>query len=207
MFSKRSVPVILLVFFTLLVGSSVLADDGRINPPPYHFGGDTLYCNQETGCTLLNKEGHYLANWPQSDIATALATVDSTGQNTKVNGKGQGTYGPMQLWAVSRDATTGNNTLCMIGFDEWGKQNVMCFHVTKDWNYQPAPLPVTEVDHSCDAFRVGQFVQLISDSETNGEITSINLGDHTVTFSAGVGIVIPVSHTAKCSEVEVSTPT
>src|SRR3982751_2691795 len=123
MFSKRSVRVIvLLALFTLLVGSSVLADDGRINRAPYHFGGDTLFCNQEKGCTLLNKEGHDLANWPQTDIATAFATTDQSGQNTKVKGEGQGTYGPMQLWAVSPDATTGNNKLCLIGFDEWGKQ-------------------------------------------------------------------------------------
>src|SRR5437868_6980359 len=104
MFSKRSMSVVILMaFFTLLVGSSVMADDGRINRAPYHFGGDTLFCSQEVGCKLLDKTGHELANWPQNDIATAFAAADSTGQNAKINGEGQGTYGPMQLWAVSPD--------------------------------------------------------------------------------------------------------
>ena len=202
MFSKLSVHVIvLLAFFTLLVGSSVLADDGRINRAPYHFGGDTLFCNQEKGCTLLNKEGHDLANWPQDDIATAFAAVDQTNQNTKVKGEGKGTYGPMQLWAVSPDETTGNNKLCLIGFDEWGKQNDMCFQVTKDNHFEQAPLPVTEVDHSCDGFFIGEGVRLISDPSKFGKITSINRGDSTVIFGSGISFSVSV-YSAKCSEIE-----
>ncbi len=134
------IKTILLTLFTLLISSSVLADDGRINRAPYHFGGDTMFCNQIDGCTLLNKTGLSIANWPQADIATAFALTDQTGQNTRV-GIRQGTYGPIQLWSVSPDATTGNNTLCLIGFDEWGKENDMCFPVTPDYQYQPAPLP------------------------------------------------------------------
>jgi hypothetical protein len=133
---------VMLLILVLVVVSSVFADDGRINRPPYHFGGDTLFCNQDTGCTLLNMNGHDIAHWPQSDIATAFALTDSTGQNTQIAGEGQGTYGPMQLWSVSPDATTGNNLICAIGFDEWGKQNNMCFQVTKDFHYEQAPLPV-----------------------------------------------------------------
>src|SRR6266496_915546 len=88
MLSKRTIgTVILMTFFALLIGGSVLADDGRINRAPYHFGGDTLFCNQEKGCTLLDKDGHELANWPQDDIATAFATVDQSGQNTQVKGE------------------------------------------------------------------------------------------------------------------------
>lgn len=140
---KRLVPAsVMLLILVLVIVSGVLADDGRINRPPYHFGGDTLFCNQDTGCTLLNKDGHDIAHWPQSDIATAFALTDSTGQNTQIAGEGQGTYGPMQLWSVSPDATTGNNVICAIGFDEWGKQNNMCFQVTKDWHFEQAPLPV-----------------------------------------------------------------
>ncbi|MBA3874472.1 MAG: hypothetical protein H0X30_35530 [Anaerolineae bacterium] len=196
MFSKLPVRVIvLLAFFTLLVGSSVLADDGRINRAPYHFGGDTLFCNQEKGCTLLNKEGHDLANWPQDDIATAFAASDQSGQNTKVKGEGKGTYGPMQLWAVSPDETTGNNKLCLIGFDEWGKQNDMCFEVTKDTHYEQAPLPVTEADHSCDRWSVGDWVELIADHSKYGEINSIDLSNHMVNFGKSETV-------AKCSEIE-----
>ncbi len=126
--------------FTLLMSSSVLADDGRINRAPYHFGGDTLYCNQQVGCTLLNKIGLSLANWPQDDIGAAIAATDQLGVNTQV-GVRQGTYGSIELWVVSPDATTGNNILCLIGFDEWAKQNDMCFQVTPDYQYQQAALP------------------------------------------------------------------
>ena len=147
MFSKRNLSVMaLLSLFTLLLSTSVSADDGRINRAPYHFGGDTLFCNQDTGCTLLDKDGHFLANWLQTDIATAFATADRSGENVQVNREGQGTYGPMQLWAVGPDGKSGNNQLCLIGFDEWGKQNDMCFQVTQDYHYEQAPLP--EKDHS-----------------------------------------------------------
>ncbi len=141
---KRGFVTVLLfscLSLALMVGS-VLADDGRINRPPYHFGGDTLFCNQETGCTLLNKDGHDLANWPQDDIAAAFAAADKADHNVQVKGEGQGTYGPMQLWAMGMKSASGNNTLCLIGFDEWGKQNDMCFEVTQDFHYLQAPLPV-----------------------------------------------------------------
>ncbi|MBA3874471.1 MAG: hypothetical protein H0X30_35525 [Anaerolineae bacterium] len=145
MFSQRSIcAFVLLAFFTLLVGSSVLADDGRINRAPYHFGGNTLFCSQEKGCTLLDKNGYFLANWPEADIAAAFAATDTSDQNTKIDGDGQGTYGPMQLWSVKPDSDNGNNKLCLIGFDEWGKQNSMCFDVTKDYHFEQAPLPVVE---------------------------------------------------------------
>lgn len=54
----------------------------------------------------------------------------------------------MQLWAVSPNTSNGNNQLCLIGFDEWGKQNNMCFEVTLDWHYEQAPLPVPAVETS-----------------------------------------------------------
>ncbi len=144
MFSKRHVSIFIsIAVFALLVLNNVLADDGRINHAPYHFGGDTLFCSQAVGCTLLDKNGKELATWSPDAIGTAIALTDSTGINTQVSGDAQGSYGPMQLWVVSPDATTGNNTLCMIGFDEWGKKNDMCFPVTKDYHFEPAPLPVS----------------------------------------------------------------
>ncbi len=163
----------------MLIGGLILADDGRINRAPYHFGGNALFCSEEIGCKLLNKTGYELAHWPQSDIATAFAASDTSGQNVQVKGEGQGTYGPMQLWSVSPNATTGNNQLCMIGFDEWGKQNDMCFLVTPDYVFEQAALPiattVTEegvvvvVDTSCDRWEVGDWVELIADHGTTGE--------------------------------------
>jgi hypothetical protein len=214
MLSKRSVgTLIVLAFFTLLVGSSVFADDGRINRPPYHFGGDTLFCNEADGCTLLNKDGHDLANWLHSAIVDAFAKTDKSGQNAQVDSEGQGTYGPMQLWSVKPDTDNGDHKLCLIGFDEWGKQNAMCFKVTKDQHYEQAPLPVT--DNSCDGFYVGQFVMLKSDSNVFGEILSIDLNNHTVTFGKSFPVSFrrasfntrPSTYTAKCSEVEVGRPT
>lgn len=200
---------VVVVLFGLLIGSSVMADDGRINRTPYHFGGDTLYCNEEDGCTLTNINGLGLINWPQADIATAFAAVDQSGVNTQV-GVGQGTYGPMQLWAVSPDATTGNNTLCLIGFDEWGKQNDMCFQVTPDFSFQQAPLPVpapvvledgTVVIPvaDCSMWSVGNTVKLITgDYKTAGQITSIDTTNGTVTVDASPG------YTAGCDEVEIA---
>ena len=206
MFLKRfSHSLILLAFFTLLIGSSVLADDGRINRAPYHFGGDALFCSEETGCKLLDKTGHEMAHWPQSDIATAFAASDKSGQNTKVSGEGQGTYGPMQLWSVSPDATTGDNQLCMIGFDEWNKQNDMCFLVTPDYTFEQAALPVNQpagepiVDHSCDRWSVGNEVRVVTDHNQNGMITSINNSNGTATFGYPVP---PTSYTAKCTDIE-----
>ncbi|MBA3868075.1 MAG: hypothetical protein H0X30_02890 [Anaerolineae bacterium] len=203
MFFKRFARIIIFMsIFTLLIGSSVLADDGRINRAPYHFGGDTLFCNEEHGCTLLNMTGHDLANWPQSAIATALAAADQSQQRTPVAGKGQGTYGPMQLWAMPNKTENGNSTLCVVGFDEWGKQNDMCFQVTEDYHYEQAPLPVVpvtkavvgeEVDHSCDNFSVGDDVMLIADNTVHGEVESVDYAHGTLVFD-GLG--------AKCSEVE-----
>src|SRR5690349_10445106 len=112
--------LVALVLLALLISSVVLADDGRINRAPYHFGGDTLYCNQQTGCTLLNETGLTLANWPQADIAAAFAITDQSKQNAQV-GTRQATYGPMQLWSVVPENDNGNNKLCVVGFDEWGK--------------------------------------------------------------------------------------
>ncbi len=213
MFIKQVTRILVFVaLLSLFIGSSVLADDGRINRTPYHFGGDTLYCNEEDGCTLLNLTGLAIANWPQADIATAFAAVDETGVNTQV-GVEQGTYGPMQLWAVSPDATTGNNTLCLIGFDEWGKQNDMCFQVTPGFDFQQAPLPApapTILDDGtivppppiidCSMWSIGDYVQLISDPMNYyGQISSIDPGAGTVVFGKGDTV-------AKCDEIEM-TPT
>lgn len=193
----------------LMIGGSVMADDGRINRTPYHFGGDTLYCNEEEGCTLLNITGLGIANWPQADIATAFATVDQTGVNTQV-GVREGTYGPMQLWAVSPDATTGNNTLCLIGFDEWYKLNDMCFLVTPDFTFQqaalPVPAPIVLEDGTiiipvadCSMWAETDIVKLITgDYTTAGPITSIDITNGTVTVDASP------TYTAGCDEIEIA---
>lgn len=81
-FSVRS--IVLFVFFMLAVGSSVMADDSRINRAPYHFGGDTLFCSLEEGCKLLNDTGLKLGQWSQDDIVSAFAATASSGENSQV---------------------------------------------------------------------------------------------------------------------------
>ena len=140
MYSRRNLTILsFLAILMLLAGSTVLADDGRINRAPWHFGGDTLYCNQIDGCTLLNKTGVELANWPQSVIATAFATYDKSKQNTQVEGDALGTYGAFQLWAVGAEDIAAHK-LCLMGYDEWGKPNSMCFVVHTDNVYDQAPV-------------------------------------------------------------------
>ena len=190
MFLKRfSQGLILLTLLTLLVGSSVLADDGRINRAPYHFGGDTLFCNQEKGCTLLNMTGHDLAHWSQDAVATALAKADQSEQRSKVDGDGQGTYGPMQLWAMPNKTEDGNSTLCVVGFDEWAKQNDMCFQVTQDWHFEQAALPVVVAVAGvavvpvtdCSMWSNGDYIKVIG-ADIWGSINEIDAANGTVTF-------------------------
>jgi hypothetical protein len=206
MFSKRSlVVIILMAAFALLIGSTVLADDedGRINRAPYHFGGDTLYCDYVDGCYLLDKTGHELAYWLQDDVATALSNADKSGQKLMVDGEGLGTYGPMQLWAMPGKTADGNSTLCLVGFDEWGKQNDMCFQVTQDRNYEQAPLPAVEdeeAENACDQWSVGDAVFLISDPKKFGTITVIHRDAGTLTFNQEVTLAA-LSYTVACSAV------
>lgn len=204
MFSKRSLAVMALLTLFLLLVSSVSADDGRINRPPYHFGGDTLFCNQETGCTLLNKTGQFLWNWPQKNVADAFTAMDKSGQNTKVESDGQGTYGAMQLWGVTVDSKVGSHQLCLIGFDEWGKQNSMCFEVTKDFLYDQAPLAV----NACEGLSVGMVVWLKENHGIWGFITSINLDTAMVTFEPRFAFApltaqgFRAAYVAPCADVE-----
>jgi len=197
--SKRLVrTALVLCLFALLIASQAFADD-RINMPPYHFGGNTLFCESETGCTLLNMTGQFLWNWPQADISAAFETLDQTGENTLV-GEGQGTYGAMWLWVIPTSETNGNKTLCLQGFDEWGKENEMCFDVTGDWIYKPAPLPnplVPVVVADCSMWSLGNVVALKTDSSTMGDIIAIDTAAGTVTVDPFFG----ATYTAGCDKV------
>jgi hypothetical protein len=191
MSAKRNLGVVVLISILILVfASTVQADDGRINRAPYHFGGDTLYCYENEGCNLLDLNGVELTSWAESAIGAAFTNVELTGQNSLV-GDGQGSYGPVQLWAVPTEETNGNKKLCLVGFDEWGKLNDMCFAVTLDNHYQQAALPVNNpVAESasvpdCSMFTVGDFVALISNIAIQGPIDSINIANGTATFGKG----------------------
>lgn len=191
---NRSSIILVLACLLLTIGGAVSADDGRINPPPYHFGGDTLYCDQGAGCRLLNLNGQLLGSWAESDIAAALAAVDQTGQNSPV-GDVAGSYGTATLWAVKSDDGSGNKQLCLFGFDEWYKQNYGCFAVTTNGKYLPISL-VSPPD--CSMFSVGTWVSLIADHDTDGEIESIDATNGTVTLYLGKGKTL----IASCDAVE-----
>ncbi len=188
---------IVFILLVMVVSQSVFADDGRINRAPYHFGGDTLFCNVNSGCTLLDKNGHFLWNWAQTDIANALETLVTSHQNTLV-GQGQGTYGTAELWAVISAEQNGDHILCFKGFDEWGKPNSMCFHVTDNDVYEPAPLPIAQVEAryvpDCSMWSIGDFVFYIPDSSIFGEIVSIDSANGTVDLDDG--------NTVACDQLE-----
>lgn len=140
--TKRFLILMAAVAVVLLVGGSVYADDGRMNPAPFHFGGDSLFCNAGSGCTLVNQTDQTLATWKQSEVDAALSLTDNTGANAQVGKDGQGTFGVAQLWSVKADASLGKRQLCLVGYDEWGKQNSMCFLVNKDFVYERAPIGI-----------------------------------------------------------------
>lgn len=153
----RMLAICSLVGVLLLATLAVFAGDNRINLPSFHFGGDTLFCNREEGCNLLNLNGTLLKNWPAADISAALDSMDANSKNTLV-GDGAGTYGAVSLWAVVSNLENGNKTLCFLGYDEWSKQHNMCFEVTKDFVYQQVGLPaVSQEEQAAELTLVPTF--------------------------------------------------
>jgi hypothetical protein len=204
---KRTTSLILLTCLLLVgaISGVALANDGRINPPPYHFGGDALYCNHDDGCTLLNKTGQFLFNWSQAEIDAALTIVEQTGAKALV-GEGTGSYGPAEIWAVPPEEPGDPLRLCFFGYDEWGKQNHMCFGVLAD-RYLPAPIavgtPATEVPVAdCSMWDTGMFVRIIGTTNF-GPIISIDPITGTVTFEDHSTQGDPPV-TAGCDEVEIA---
>jgi hypothetical protein len=209
MLSKRYVLTLLALTLLILSFTNFVLADDRINMPPYHFGGDTLYCDQENGCTLLNMTGQLLWNWPQADIAAAFEVLAQSGQNTVVD-EGEGTHGPAILWVIPGEDENGNRSLCLQGIDEWGKQNEMCFKVTSDWLYQQAPLPDPaspdpEIDEppvipDCSKWSVGDAViRKGGGISTFGFIDSINSANGTVFVLSKGG-----DYTAGCDEIKLA---
>jgi len=201
----RKVMIIFILVMSLLAASTVAADDGRINMPPYHFGGDTLYCNNVEGCTVLNIQGLVLWNWPQIDIADAMSAADLS-QSNQLVGQGQGTYGPNALWIIWNGNVEGNKSLCFTGIDEWNKDNDLCFEAQEDGKYLPAPLPIADpaiVVQSgksvadCSMWSINDWVRVIANHSIFGDITAINSGAGTVTIQFGVN-----TWNAGCDEIE-----
>lgn len=205
--SKRLILLGCLLLLGLMSGMA-LANDGRINPPPYHFGGDALYCNHTDGCTLLNKTGQFLFNWSQAEIDAALTIVEQTGAKALVS-EGTGSYGPAEIWAVPPEEPSDPLRLCFFGYDEWGKQNHMCFGVLAD-RYLPAPIAVgtpppsatEEPVPDCSMWDTGMFVGIIGGT-SYGPISSIDPTAGTVTFEdySAQSQPLPLV-TAACDEIE-----
>lgn len=202
MFGRKVVFIFILVM-SLLAASTVAADDGRINMPPYHFGGDTLYCNNVEGCTVLNIQGLVLWNWPQIDIADAMSAADLS-QSNQLVGQGQGTYGPNALWIIWNGNVEGNKSLCFTGIDEWNKNNDLCFEAQEDGKYLPAALPVpdpntaTQSDVDCSMWAINDWVQQITNYAVFGYITAINSAASTVTIEYHSDI-----WTLGCDEIQI----
>ncbi len=201
----------LLIVVTLLViglvASAAFANDGRINPPPYHFGGDALYCNHQEGCTLLSMTGQFLFNWSQAEIDAALAVLEQTGEKALV-GEGVGTYGAATLWAAPPEKAGEPHRLCFFAYDEWGKQNYMCFGVLQD-RYLPltlapalvaTPEATPEPVPDCSMWSVGDFIIVIG-TNNRGPIISIDPTTGTLVFE-NYDLPGEPATTARCDEVE-----
>ncbi len=203
----KALVVLVLMLVCTVFALSVRADDGRINPANYHFGGDVLYCEVNNGCHVLNKHGDLLFSWSQDSINAAVQQSMDSNQSVLVSEQ-QATYGPMGLWVQYVEVNANNEAwhLCLQGYDEWGKSNNMCFKASPD-GYQPVGVaaPVKESVKSegpvadCSAFNVGKVVELIANLAVWGDVTSINNKAGTVTF---VNPFSTASTTAACDKVE-----
>ena len=84
---KKASITIFAVCITLLavMGSAFTQaqDDGRINMVG-HFGGDNLYCENIDGCTLLNTDGDFMWNVPQSVIDETFANACEVGISQEI---------------------------------------------------------------------------------------------------------------------------
>ncbi len=202
MFKVKTLVVFVLALLSTMLVLSVQADDGRINPANFHFGGDTLYCEADQGCHILNDHGDLLISWSQDSINAAVQQSIDSNQSVLVSEQ-QATYGPMGLWVQYVEVNDKIETwhLCLQGYDEWGKSNQMCFKASLD-GYQPVgdPAPVKADEKpvaDCSAYTVGDSVDLIANPSIWGLVTSINVKAGTLTFDSK-----PTPTTASCNDVE-----
>lgn len=214
-YTKQGIAAIVCLLLVIIVSGVAMANGIRINPPPYHFGGDALFCEQGEGCELLDKDGQLLWSWAQADVDAAFTAVDQTGANTQIGANGTGTYGTAQLWALPPEVGSVHDRLCFFGYDEWGKTNFMCFiYNAADKAYlpvgvtpaeklpapegtlEPSPEPVAD----CTPVLSWPFVRVIGGT-AYGLVTVINFIDGTVTFLNSDEVGDPPT-TVSCDMVE-----
>lgn len=212
-YTKQGIAAVFCLLLVMVSGAA-LANGIRINPPPYHFGGDALFCEQGEGCELLDKDGQFLWRWAQSVVDAAFAATGDTGVKTQVGENGTGTYGTAQLWVVPPEDPAESDRLCFFGYDEWGKSNFMCFlYVNGAYlpvGLVPASTPAPDVTPEateepvadCTAVYNWPFVAVIG-SDAYGPVQSINDVDGTVSFLNYDEIGEPLT-TVRCDEVEES---
>jgi hypothetical protein len=204
-YTKQGLAAVVCLLLVVIVSGVAMANGIRINPPPYHFGGDALFCEQGEGCELLDKDGNFLWSWAQADVDAAFAAVDQTGANTQIGENGEGTYGTAQLWALPPEVGSVHDRLCFFGYDEWGKTNFMCFIYTAEGVYLPvgmipaAPEATKEPVADCTPVLSWTFVQVIGD-DPYGLVTVINFLDGTVTFLNSLDSDTPM--TVSCDMVK-----
>lgn len=209
MSKMKALCILVLSLLSALLVLSVQADDGRINPANYHFGGDVLYCEADNGCHVLNQHGDQLITWSQDSIDAAVQQSLNSNQSVLVSEQ-QATYGLMGLWVQYVEINDNAEAwhLCLQGYDEWGKSNDMCFKASPD-GYQPVGVPpqvtvkatgsvVEQSDPACSLFVVGDAVALIADNGVWGFVTSINVNAGQLTFHNPFN----GDTTARCHEVE-----
>lgn len=184
MFKARYAIIAILLFVLSAVTLTTMAGDcgfadGRITQLANHFGNDALFCDPVKGCELLNGQGVLLLSWSQADIEAGLAELDEPGEAI-ILGQGQGSHGPALLY-VNKNMNS-EPQLCLQGFDEWGKQNEVCFSTSyvspnvSAWTTcveqrsQTQSTPASVAD--CSAFRVGDNVFSISE---NAMVTIISI--------------------------------
>jgi hypothetical protein len=211
---KKMIVSVALFLFIVMISGVVLANGIRINPPPYHFGGDALFCEQGEGCWLLDKDGQFLWSWAQADVDAAFAATGNTGVKTQVGENGEGTYGTAQIWVVPPEDTAESDRLCFFGYDEWGKSNFMCFlYVNGAYlpvGVVPAGTPAPEVTPEateepvadCTAVYSWPYVAVIG-SDAYGPVQMIDPVNGTVTFLNYDVFGEPLT-TVSCDEVEES---
>lgn len=205
-YTKQGLAAVVCLLLVVIVSGVAMANGIRINPPPYHFGGDALFCEQGEGCELLDKDGNFLWRWAQADVDAAFAAVDQTGANTQIGENGDGTYGTAQLWALPPEVGSVHDRLCFFGYDEWGKDNFMCFIYTAEGVYLPvgtipaAPEATKEPVADCTPVLSWPFVRVIGGT-AYGMVTMINFLDGTVTFLNSDEVGEPPT-TVSCDMVE-----
>ena len=147
--TQRLVSILVLALALLALAGVVSADGGINGAANGYFGGDTLFCNNERGCWLLNSNSPangsvpvLLGEFAQADIQAALESCAANGANATV-GTIQGTFGPFTLSAVYDGPNA--NPVCSLQInasESSGKESKpYTFEPAPDGNYDPIDTP------------------------------------------------------------------